>query len=107
MPVVAVWSGSSFRLVLAQTSRGSLLTTIAFREEDTVRTADRATNDDVILGCCIHWQRGSAGAAPASARAVLVSNDANLRVKALAVDVPAIATDKLAALLQVLARSST
>ena len=82
----------------AQTSRGSLLQTIAFREQDGGRTLDRSTNDDIILGCCIQWQRQAALSSIASV--MLVSNDANLRVKALAVGVPAVSSEQLQAQLR-------
>lgn len=90
------------------TSRGSLLRTRAFREEDaptpTAAVAsphDRMLNDDRIRNCCVHLADGApAVGADGALRVLLVSNDQNLRVKALAARIPAATSDGAAQLIR-------
>ncbi|XP_034034093.1 telomerase-binding protein EST1A-like [Thalassophryne amazonica] len=79
----------------ALTSRGNQLESIAFRSEDT--SGQQGNNDDVILSCCLHYckekakdfmpnQRG--GIVRLRREVVLLTDDRNLRVKALTRNVP-------------------
>uniref|UniRef100_H2RL18 Telomerase-binding protein EST1A n=1 Tax=Takifugu rubripes TaxID=31033 RepID=H2RL18_TAKRU len=79
----------------ALTSRGSQLESIAFRSEDTSR--QQGNNDDVILSCCLHYCKDKAkdfmpsersGTVRLQREVVLLTDDRNLRVKALTRNVP-------------------
>ncbi|KAM6983366.1 telomerase-binding protein EST1A isoform 1-T1 [Tautogolabrus adspersus] len=79
----------------AMTSRGNQLESIAFRSEDT--TGQQGTNDDVILSCCLHYCKDKAkdfmphqrnGTVKLHREVVLLTDDRNLRVKALTRNVP-------------------
>ncbi|XP_041657100.1 telomerase-binding protein EST1A [Cheilinus undulatus] len=79
----------------ALTSRGNQLESIAFRSEDT--TGQQGTNDDVILSCCLHYCKDKAkdfmphqrnGTVRLHREVVLLTDDRNLRVKALTRNVP-------------------
>ncbi|XP_026862235.2 telomerase-binding protein EST1A isoform X2 [Electrophorus electricus] len=79
----------------ALTSRGSQLESIAFRSEDT--SGQKGNNDDVILSCCLHYCQDKAKDfmpvqrdRPVRLRreVVLLTDDRNLRVKALTKNVP-------------------
>ncbi|XP_054481907.1 telomerase-binding protein EST1A [Anoplopoma fimbria] len=79
----------------ALTSRGNQLESIAFRSEDT--SGQKGTNDDVILSCCLHYCKDKAkdfmpdqrnGTVRLQREVVLLTDDRNLRVKALTRNVP-------------------
>ncbi|XP_076876434.1 telomerase-binding protein EST1A [Brachyhypopomus gauderio] len=79
----------------ALTSRGSQLESIAFRSEDT--SGQKGNNDDVILSCCLHYCQDKAkdfmpvqrdGPVRLRREVVLLTDDRNLRVKALTRNVP-------------------
>ncbi|KAM3602033.1 uncharacterized protein V6R79_023410 [Siganus canaliculatus] len=79
----------------ALTSRGSQLESIAFRSEDT--SGQQGNNDDVILSCCLHYCKDKAkdfmsdqrnGTVRLQREVVLLTDDRNLRVKALTRNVP-------------------
>ncbi|XP_071195894.1 telomerase-binding protein EST1A isoform X2 [Salvelinus alpinus] len=79
----------------ALTSRGSQLESIAFRSEDT--SGQQGNNDDVILSCCLHYCKDEAkslmpaqtdGPVRLCREVVLLTDDRNLRVKALTRNVP-------------------
>ncbi|XP_034149165.1 telomerase-binding protein EST1A isoform X2 [Esox lucius] len=76
----------------ALTSRGSELDSIAFRSEDT--SGQQGNNDDVILSCCLHYCKDKAkdtqrdGPVRLRREVVLLTDDRNLRVKALTRNVP-------------------
>lgn len=79
----------------AVTSKGSVLDTISFRSEDT--SNNKCTNDDLILSCCLHYcQDRAENYMPRDSDAplrlyreiVLLTEDRNLRVKALTHNVP-------------------
>ncbi|XP_060941375.1 telomerase-binding protein EST1A isoform X2 [Limanda limanda] len=79
----------------ALTSRGSQLESIAFRSEDT--SGQQGNNDDVILSCCLHYCKDKAkdfmpeqrnGTVRLHREVVLLTDDRNLRVKALTRNVP-------------------
>uniref|UniRef100_UPI0037E96E61 telomerase-binding protein EST1A isoform X2 n=1 Tax=Semicossyphus pulcher TaxID=241346 RepID=UPI0037E96E61 len=79
----------------ALTSRGNQLESIAFRSEDT--TGQQGNNDDVILSCCLHYCKDKAkdfmphqrnGTVKLHREVVLLTDDRNLRVKALTRNVP-------------------
>ncbi|XP_018603749.2 telomerase-binding protein EST1A isoform X1 [Scleropages formosus] len=79
----------------AMTSRGSQLESIAFRSEDT--SGQQGNNDDLILSCCLHYCKDKAKNfmptkpdEPVRLRreVVLLTDDRNLRVKALTRNVP-------------------
>ncbi|XP_035035025.2 telomerase-binding protein EST1A isoform X2 [Hippoglossus stenolepis] len=79
----------------ALTSRGSQLDSIAFRSEDT--SGQQGNNDDVILSCCLHYCKDKAkdfmpaqrnGTVRLHREVVLLTDDRNLRVKALTRNVP-------------------
>ncbi|XP_067085005.1 telomerase-binding protein EST1A [Osmerus mordax] len=79
----------------ALTSRGSQLDSIAFRSEDT--SGQQGNNDDVILSCCLHYCKDKAkdfmpaqrnGPVRLRREVVLLTDDRNLRVKALTRNVP-------------------
>ncbi|XP_021784218.1 telomerase-binding protein EST1A isoform X6 [Papio anubis] len=79
----------------ALTSRGNELESIAFRSEDI--TGQLGNNDDLILSCCLHYCKDKAkDFMPASKEepirllreVVLLTDDRNLRVKALTRNVP-------------------
>uniref|UniRef100_A0A8C7K534 Telomerase-binding protein EST1A n=1 Tax=Oncorhynchus kisutch TaxID=8019 RepID=A0A8C7K534_ONCKI len=79
----------------ALTSRGSQLESIAFRSEDT--SGQQGNNDDVILSCCLHYCKDKAkdfmpakrdGPVRLRREVVLLTDDRNLRVKALTRNVP-------------------
>ncbi|XP_062869645.1 telomerase-binding protein EST1A isoform X2 [Trichomycterus rosablanca] len=79
----------------ALTSRGSQLESIAFRSEDT--SGHKGNNDDVILSCCLHYCQDKAkdfmpaqrdGPVRLRREVVLLTDDRNLRVKALTRNVP-------------------
>ncbi|KAM8834815.1 telomerase-binding protein EST1A [Synchiropus picturatus] len=79
----------------ALTSRGNQLDSIAFRSEDT--SGQQGNNDDVILSCCLHYCKDKSKDAAAQPRdetvklqreVVLLTDDRNLRVKALTRNVP-------------------
>ncbi|KAJ7308999.1 hypothetical protein JRQ81_008283 [Phrynocephalus forsythii] len=79
----------------ALTSRGSELDSIAFRREDLSR--QQGNNDDLVLSCCLHYCNDKAkDFMPASKdepirllrEVVLLTDDRNLRVKALTRNVP-------------------
>ncbi|XP_040037017.2 telomerase-binding protein EST1A isoform X1 [Gasterosteus aculeatus] len=79
----------------ALTSRGNPLESIAFRSEDT--SGQQGTNDDVILSCCLHYCKDKAkdfmpdqknGTVRLQREVVLLTDDRNLRVKALTRNVP-------------------
>ncbi|XP_077596557.1 telomerase-binding protein EST1A isoform X2 [Stigmatopora nigra] len=79
----------------ALTSRGSQLESIAFRSEDT--SGQQGNNDDVILSCCLHYCQDKAkdfmpdqknGTVRLQREVVLLTDDRNLRVKALTRNVP-------------------
>ncbi|XP_067288844.1 telomerase-binding protein EST1A isoform X1 [Pseudorasbora parva] len=81
--------------IRALTSRGNTLESIAFRSEDT--SGQRGNNDDVILSCCLHYCQDKAkdfmpvernGAVRLRREVVLLTDDRNLRVKALTHNVP-------------------
>ncbi|XP_026075847.1 telomerase-binding protein EST1A-like isoform X1 [Carassius auratus] len=81
--------------IRALTSRGNTLESIAFRSEDT--SGQKGNNDDVILACCLHYCQDKAkGFMPAERNGsvrlcrevVLLTDDRNLRVKALTRNVP-------------------
>lgn len=68
----------------AQTQKGNYLTNIAFRTEE--GTNGKHTNDDIILECCLFQTKK-----PPNQKAspvVLLTDDRNLKVKALAAGVP-------------------
>ncbi|KAF4082130.1 hypothetical protein AMELA_G00148130 [Ameiurus melas] len=79
----------------ALTSRGNQLESIAFRSEDT--SGHKGNNDDVILSCCLHYCQDKAkdfmpaqrdGPVRLRREVVLLTDDRNLRVKALTRNVP-------------------
>ncbi|XP_070700381.1 telomerase-binding protein EST1A isoform X2 [Pempheris klunzingeri] len=79
----------------ALTSRGSELESIAFRSEDT--SGQQGNNDDVILSSCLHYCKDKAkdlmpdqrnGTVKLQREVVLLTDDRNLRVKALTRNVP-------------------
>ncbi|XP_051902985.1 telomerase-binding protein EST1A [Hippocampus zosterae] len=80
----------------ALTSRGTQLESIAFRSEDT--SGQQGNNDDVILSCCLHYCQDKAedlmpdhrngGTVRLHRQVVLLTDDRNLRVKALTRNVP-------------------
>ncbi|XP_041864193.1 telomerase-binding protein EST1A isoform X2 [Melanotaenia boesemani] len=79
----------------ALTSRGNQLESIAFRSEDT--SGQQGNNDDVILSCCLHYCKDKAkdfmphqrnGTVRLLREVVLLTDDRNLRVKALTRNVP-------------------
>ncbi|KAG7249008.1 hypothetical protein CRUP_032155 [Coryphaenoides rupestris] len=79
----------------ALTSRGNQLESIAFRSEDT--SGQQGNNDDVILSCCLHYCKDKAkdfmsetrgGPVRLHREVVLLTDDRNLRVKALTRHVP-------------------
>ncbi|XP_078121480.1 telomerase-binding protein EST1A [Sander vitreus] len=79
----------------ALTSRGNQLESIAFRSEDT--SGQQGTNDDLILSCCLHYCKDKAkdfmpgqrnGTVRLQREVVLLTDDRNLRVKALTRNVP-------------------
>ncbi|XP_036450619.1 telomerase-binding protein EST1A [Colossoma macropomum] len=79
----------------ALTSRGNQLESIAFRSEDT--SGQKGNNDDVILSCCLHYCQDKAkdfmpvqrdGPVRLRREVVLLTDDRNLRVKALTRNVP-------------------
>ncbi|XP_051680463.1 telomerase-binding protein EST1A isoform X8 [Oryctolagus cuniculus] len=79
----------------ALTSRGNELESIAFRSEDI--TGQLGNNDDLILSCCLHYCKDKAkDFMPTSKEepirllreVVLLTDDRNLRVKALTRNVP-------------------
>ncbi|KAM9728033.1 telomerase-binding protein EST1A [Menidia menidia] len=79
----------------ALTSRGNQLESIAFRSEDT--SGQQGNNDDVILSCCLHYCKDKAkdfmphqrnGTVRLHREVVLLTDDRNLRVKALTRNVP-------------------
>nr|XP_046266682.1 telomerase-binding protein EST1A [Scatophagus argus] len=79
----------------ALTSRGNQLESIAFRSEDT--SGQQGNNDDVILSCCLHYCKDKAkdfmpdqrnGTVRLYREVVLLTDDRNLRVKALTRNVP-------------------
>ncbi|XP_047660699.1 telomerase-binding protein EST1A [Tachysurus fulvidraco] len=79
----------------ALTSRGNQLESIAFRSEDT--SGHKGNNDDVILSCCLHYCQDKAkefmpaqrdGPVRLQREVVLLTDDRNLRVKALTRNVP-------------------
>ncbi|XP_015250347.1 PREDICTED: telomerase-binding protein EST1A isoform X1 [Cyprinodon variegatus] len=79
----------------ALTSRGNQLESIAFRSEDT--SGQQGNNDDVILSCCLHYCKDKAkdfmppqrnGTVRLQREVVLLTDDRNLRVKALTRNVP-------------------
>lgn len=79
----------------ALTSRGNQLESIAFRSEDT--SGQQGNNDDVILSCCLHFCKDKAkdfmpsqrnGTVKLHREVVLLTDDRNLRVKALTRNVP-------------------
>lgn len=79
----------------AMTSRGNQLDSIAFRSEDT--SGQQGNNDDVILSCCLHYCKDKAkdfmpdqrnGTVKLQREVVLLTDDRNLRVKALTRNVP-------------------
>ncbi|XP_048648848.1 telomerase-binding protein EST1A isoform X2 [Marmota marmota marmota] len=79
----------------ALTSRGNELESIAFRSEDI--TGQLGNNDDLILSCCLHYCKDKAkDFMPISKEepirllreVVLLTDDRNLRVKALTRNVP-------------------
>ncbi|XP_067120587.1 telomerase-binding protein EST1A [Centruroides vittatus] len=78
--------------VQAITSKGSILDTITFRSEDV--SDNKGTNDDLILSCCLHYckdkesTREEKGSVRLKREAILLTEDRNLRVKALTHNVP-------------------
>ncbi|CAL8282263.1 unnamed protein product [Arctogadus glacialis] len=82
----------------ALTSRGNQLESIAFRSEDT--SGQQGNNDDVILSCCLHCVKDTEDVLPETTgtettgpvrlhrEVVLLTDDRNLRVKALTRNVP-------------------
>ncbi|KAM9846669.1 telomerase-binding protein EST1A [Aulostomus maculatus] len=79
----------------ALTSRGNQLESIAFRSEDT--SGQQGNNDDVILSCCLHYCKDKVkdfmpdqrnGTVKLQREVVLLTDDRNLRVKALTRNVP-------------------
>uniref|UniRef100_A0A671S5R5 Telomerase-binding protein EST1A n=1 Tax=Sinocyclocheilus anshuiensis TaxID=1608454 RepID=A0A671S5R5_9TELE len=81
--------------IRALTSRGNTLESIAFRSEDT--SGQKGNNDDVILSCCLHYCQDKAkdfmpaernGPVRLRREVVLLTDDRNLRVKALTRNVP-------------------
>lgn len=79
----------------ALTSRGNQLESIALRSEDT--SGQQGNNDDVILSCCLHYCKDKAkdfmphqrnGTVRLQREVVLLTDDRNLRVKALTHNVP-------------------
>lgn len=79
----------------ALTSRGNELESIAFRSEDI--SGQKGNNDDLILSCCLHYCKDSAKEFMPSKKddpirlrreVVLLTDDRNLRVKALTRHVP-------------------
>uniref|UniRef100_A0A8C4IG24 Telomerase-binding protein EST1A n=2 Tax=Dicentrarchus labrax TaxID=13489 RepID=A0A8C4IG24_DICLA len=79
----------------ALTSRGNQLESIAFRSED--NSGQQGNNDDVILSCCLHYCKDKAkdfmpdqrnGTVRLQREVVLLTDDRNLRVKALTRNVP-------------------
>ncbi|XP_037126044.1 telomerase-binding protein EST1A isoform X2 [Syngnathus acus] len=80
----------------ALTSRGTQLESIAFRSEDT--SGQQGNNDDVILSCCLHYCQDKGKDFMPDQRngvtvrlhreVVLLTDDRNLRVKALTRNVP-------------------
>lgn len=79
----------------ALTSRGNQLESISFRSEDT--SGQQGNNDDVILSCCLHYCKDKAkdfmpdqrnGTVRLQREVVLLTDDRNLRVKALTRNVP-------------------
>lgn len=79
----------------ALTSRGNRLESIAFRSED--MSGQQGNNDDVILSCCLHYCKDKAkdfmphqrnGTVRLQREVVLLTDDRNLRVKALTRNVP-------------------
>ncbi|XP_028840421.1 telomerase-binding protein EST1A isoform X1 [Denticeps clupeoides] len=79
----------------ALTSRGNQLDSIALRSED--NSGHKGNNDDVILSCCLHYCKDKAkdfmpaqrdGPIRLRREVVLLTDDRNLRVKALTRNVP-------------------
>ncbi|RNA08050.1 telomerase-binding EST1A isoform X1 [Brachionus plicatilis] len=82
------------RNIKAMTSQGSILETIQFRTEEVVKPG---TNDELILGCCLHYCRDNArDYMPANKNdaihlfrdVVLLTEDRHLRMKAHTRNVP-------------------
>ncbi|VDP97495.1 unnamed protein product [Trichobilharzia regenti] len=82
----------------ALTARGSLMETIAYRNEINGGRTPGQTNDDVILTCCQHFSkedadrfqmRNLAQSLQGDQNIVLLTSDRNLRLKALNVNIPA------------------
>ncbi|ESP00994.1 hypothetical protein LOTGIDRAFT_225561 [Lottia gigantea] len=81
----------------AQTSKGSILETIAFRSEEIDATVGFGTNDDLILSCCLHYckdkardfmPKGKDAPVHLYRDVVLLTDDRNLRLKAHTCNVP-------------------
>ncbi|XP_028662484.1 telomerase-binding protein EST1A [Erpetoichthys calabaricus] len=79
----------------ALTSRGNELESISFRSEDT--SGQQGNNDDLILSCCLHYCKDKAKDFMPTQKdepirlhreVVLLTDDRNLRVKALTRNVP-------------------
>ncbi|XP_078729890.1 telomerase-binding protein EST1A isoform X2 [Lampetra fluviatilis] len=79
----------------ALTSRGNELESIAFRSEDTA--GRQGNNDDLILSCCLHYCKDKAKDFMPTSKGdpirlrrdvVLLTDDRNLRLKALTRNVP-------------------
>jgi len=79
----------------AQTSKGSVMDTIAFRDEEA--DANAGINDDIILSCCLHYCKDNARDFMPKAKdepvrlyrdVVLLTEDRNLRLKAHTCNVP-------------------
>ncbi|MBN3304612.1 EST1A protein, partial [Amia calva] len=89
------WRGAREPGLRALTSRGNELESIAFRSEDT--SGQQGNNDDLILSCCLHYCKDKAKDFMPTQRddpvrlrreVVLLTDDRNLRVKALTRNVP-------------------
>ncbi|KAM4699419.1 telomerase-binding protein EST1A [Discoglossus pictus] len=79
----------------ALTSRGNEMDSIAFRSEDI--SGQKGSNDDVILSCCLHYCKDNAKEFMSARKddpirlrrqVVLLTDDRNLRIKALTRHVP-------------------
>ena len=80
-------------LLKAQTKKGSYLHNISLRTEEAETSqslAGKQTNDDVILECCVFQLKRALTSRPSdtASPAMLLTDDRNLKVKALARGVP-------------------
>uniref|UniRef100_H2Z5Z4 PIN domain-containing protein n=1 Tax=Ciona savignyi TaxID=51511 RepID=H2Z5Z4_CIOSA len=71
----------------ALTNQGSALDTISFRSQNSY--SDKGSNDDLILQCCEKYEERTKNSSfPNTSSTVLLTDDRNLRVKALTRNMP-------------------